>query len=78
MIVSERKKITFYSALTWDSVGVSPAILSTGYISFSNDNKYVAVADRASISIINLIENTVVAEINRPQYFKDSQNENSP
>lgn len=78
LIVSERKKITFYSALTWDSVGVSPAILSTGYISFSNDNKYVAVADRASISIINLIENTVVAEINRPQYFKDSQNENSP
>lgn len=70
LVVSERKKITLFSAVTWDSLRESPAILSTGYISFSNDSKYVAVADRATISILDLIENKVVAEITRPTEYK--------
>ena len=70
LVVSERKKITLFSAVTWDLLRESPAILSTGYISFSNDSKYVAVADRATISIINLEENKVVAEITRPTEFQ--------
>lgn len=70
LVVSERKKITLFSAVTWDSLRESPAILSTGYISFSNDSKYVAVADRATISILDLTENKVVAEITRPTEYK--------
>ncbi|HRK60589.1 MAG TPA: hypothetical protein PLI74_13155 [Candidatus Kapabacteria bacterium] len=70
LVVSERKKITLFSAVTWDSLRESPAILSTGYISFSNDSKYVAVADRATISILDLTENKVVAEITRPTEFQ--------
>ena len=79
LIVSERKKITFYSALTWDSVGEIRDIETVGFLSFSNDGAYVAVADwYSTISVVDLIHRKQIYLIKRPDEYKGSNNQNLP
>lgn len=79
LIVSEKSRVKILKPQTWDSLGIIENVPQVGFLAFSDDNRYAAVANRYSdIVVIDLEDRIVKTVLSRPDKYNITPNHSEP